>query len=423
MDDLPDRSTHPAAAATTATLPIHQDPHIRRLLVVGLLGSLIRWLEVLAFGVFTYHQTGSAFWVASMTMLRMVPMGLFGVAFGALAARISRRLGLLVIQGALFATTLALLFMSEAGALEVWHLAVASFVNGVAWAGDNPLRRGLIGDIAGGLHMPRAMALDVIGASACRLAGPALGGVLLAWGGIQAVLLVTAALHLAGFFAMLGLAKAPAWRKAPKSAVWSILAGGFQAARASPRLAATLCITLIFNIFGWPALSMVPVIGQERLALSAQGIGVLASMDGAGSLLGAGLLMALAHRLSHGHVFAGGVALFLAMLPVVALSVHPVLTGAALMVIGVGQSGFSVMQATLVFAAAPADRRMEAMGILTMCIGTAPLGFLATGWLAGRLGAPAAMVACTACGLLCLLATWPWWRVCLGEAPGAPGRA
>ncbi len=422
MDNLPDRSTHPAAA-TTATLPIHQDPHIRRLLVVGLLGSLIRWLEILAFGVFTYQQTGSAFWVASMTMLRMVPMGLFGVAFGALAARISRRLGLLVIQGALLATTLALLFMSEAGALEVWHLAVASFVNGVAWAGDNPLRRGLIGDIAGGLRMPRAMALDVIGASACRLTGPALGGMLLAWGGMQAVLLVTAALHLAGFFAMLGLAKAPAWRKGPKSAAWSILAGGFQAARASRRLAATLCITLIFNILGWPALSMLPVIGQERLALSAQGIGVLASMDGAGSLLGAGLLMALAHRLSHGHVFAGGLALFLAMLPVVALSVHPVLTGAALMVLGVGQSGFSVMQATLVFAAAPADRRMEAMGMLTMCIGTAPLGFLAIGWLAGRFGAPAAMVACAACGLLCLLATWPLWRVCLREAPDAPGRS
>jgi MFS family permease len=422
LDNLPDRSTHPAAA-TTATLPIHQDPHIRRLLVVGLLGSLIRWLEILAFGVFTYQQTGSAFWVASMTMLRMVPMGLFGVAFGALAARISRRLGLLVIQGALLATTLALLFMSEAGALEVWHLAVASFVNGVAWAGDNPLRRGLIGDIAGGLRMPRAMALDVIGASACRLTGPALGGMLLAWGGMQAVLLVTAALHLAGFFAMLGLAKAPAWRKGPKSAAWSILAGGFQAARASRRLAATLCITLIFNILGWPALSMLPVIGQERLALSAQGIGVLASMDGAGSLLGAGLLMALAHRLSHGHVFAGGLALFLAMLPVVALSVHPVLTGAALMVLGVGQSGFSVMQATLVFAAAPADRRMEAMGMLTMCIGTAPLGFLAIGWLAGRFGAPAAMVACAACGLLCLLATWPLWRVCLREAPDAPGRS
>jgi len=404
-------------------LPIHRNPQVQRLLALGLLGSLIRWLEILAFGVFTYQQTGSAFWVASMTMLRMLPMGLFGIAFGALAARISRRRGLLVVQGSLLAITLTLLLVSKAGELEIWHLAVASFINGTAWAGDNPMRRGLIGDIAGALHMPRAMALDVVGNSGCRLGGPALGGVLLASGGMEAVLLVTTLLHLTGFVTTLALDESPARRNGSKSGTWSILVGGFQAAREFPRLAATLYMTLVFNIFGWPALSMVPVIGQERLGLSTQGIGVLGSMDGAGALVGAGVVIALARRISHSQVYVGGVAIFLAMLPVVAFSVHPVLTGAALMVIGVGQSGFSIMQATLVFTSVPTERRLEAMGMLTMCIGIAPLGFLAVGWLAGRYGAPAAMATCAIGGLLCLIATWPWWRVGLREFSGAPGRS
>ena len=54
------------------TPPIYRDPGFRRLWTVGLLSSLIRWLEILVFGVFTYQQTQSAGWVASMTMLRML---------------------------------------------------------------------------------------------------------------------------------------------------------------------------------------------------------------------------------------------------------------------------------------------------------------------------------------------------------------
>jgi hypothetical protein len=75
----------------------------------------------------------------------------------------------------------------------------------------------------------------------------------------------------------------------------------------------------------------------------------------------------------------------------------------------VAQAGFSVMQATLVYTAAPERLRAEAMGLLTMCIGVSPLGFLAVGALAERLGAPAAIGVCSLCGLLGVALTW---KVC-----------
>ena len=65
------------------------------------MASLIRWIDVLTFSLVTYQQTGSAFWVASMMMLRMLPLALLGVAFGAIATRLSRRAGLLVCHGML----------------------------------------------------------------------------------------------------------------------------------------------------------------------------------------------------------------------------------------------------------------------------------------------------------------------------------
>jgi len=47
-----------------------------------MLMSLIRWLEILAFAVFTYDQTKSALGVASLMMLRLLPLSLFGLAQG-----------------------------------------------------------------------------------------------------------------------------------------------------------------------------------------------------------------------------------------------------------------------------------------------------------------------------------------------------
>ena len=76
----------------------------RRLWASGLIVFLVRWLEILVFGVFVYQQTDSAFLVASMTMLRLLPLALFGVPFGALAARIPRRTGLIAMLSMLSAT-------------------------------------------------------------------------------------------------------------------------------------------------------------------------------------------------------------------------------------------------------------------------------------------------------------------------------
>lgn len=91
------------------------------------------------------------------------------------------------------------------------------------------------------------------------------------------------------------------------------------------------------------------------------------------------------------------------------------LTGAALLVVGIGQAGFSTMQATLVYVTAPHDRRGAALGLLTMCIGVSPMGFFFIGWLANQLGASTATVICGTCGLASMGLTWPIWKVCLGE--------
>lgn len=378
-----------------------------------MLMSMIRWVEILAFAVFTYEQTRSALWVAMLMMLRLLPLSLFGLALGALATRHSRRTVLLATHTLLLVSSVVLLGLSWLGELEVWHLAAASFVNGVVWAGDMPMRRGLMADIAGHERLVQAMSLDAVVANACKLIGPGLGGLLLARGGSTAVLIFTSLAYLPVLFALAGLAPQRVVPEATRPTLVQLLVRGFDAARESRALWACMWITILFNLFGWPVLSMVPVIGQVQLKLDAEGVGLLASVDGVGSLIGALVLTSMAGRLRQGQVYLGSVVLFLALQMTLGWSWNTWLTASLLLVIGIVQSGFAVMQATLVYLTAPAERRPEALGMMTMCIGVAPLGFLLTGWLAERWGAPMAATVTGLCGLASVALTWPLCRSCL----------
>ena len=171
-----------------------------------------------------------------------------------------------------------------------------------------------------------------------------------------------------------------------------------------------MIITVIYNTFGWPFTSMIPVIGQDHLGLGAAGIGLLASMDGVGAFCGA-ITIALCAKPPHfARLFIVGVAIYLSMLPVFALVTDPLLAGSVLLLTGLANSGFSIMQATLVYLAAPPEMRGRVFGVLSVCIGVGMIGFLHLGWLAGVLGATSAIMTIGVEGLVALLLTRRWWR-------------
>lgn len=128
---------------------------------VGLVVFTVRWVETVAVGVFVYQRTNSAFLIAMMTMLRLLPMGLFGAFLGAIAERIERRTTLIFVVASMVATSVTLAALAHLHLLEVWHLAVASFINGIGWATDNPVRRVMIGEAVGSSQMGNAMSVHI----------------------------------------------------------------------------------------------------------------------------------------------------------------------------------------------------------------------------------------------------------------------
>lgn len=384
-----------------------------RLWYVGLVAFLVRWMETLAVAVFVLDKTGSPFLVAMMTMLRILPMGLFGSVMGAWAERWERRSCLLLLTGVMLATDAALCLSAAWGALTIWAVAIGSFVNGVSWAGDNPIRRVAMGEIAGLERMGTAMSLDVVANNGTRILGPVIGGALLALAGITAVFAFATVLYVSTILTLLNVAyRNQAVTRAPGS-VLAHIAEGIRCARVDRRLFAVLLVTVIYNVFAWPFTSMVPVVAQQDWGLGAIPTGALASMDGVGALLGAGVMAFAGVRRGGGALYCGGMIAYCVMIVAFALSPSAIPAGGALLLEGVGGGIYSILQATLVYRFAPPEMRSRMLGLVSTCIGIGPIGFVALGWLATVIGAPWATATTGIAGLVAMALTYPMWRLLL----------
>ncbi len=380
-----------------------------RLWYVGMIVTTVRWLETVAMGVVVYAETGSALAVAMVTMLRLLPMGLFGAFVGAFAERFDRRLTLAGMVGLMAATSAVLAIVAWMGGLEVWHLAVASFINGCGWATDNPLRRMMMGEVVGRERMATGMAFDVGAANASRMVGPAVGGLLLAGAGIEGAFALGVLMYATAVWATLAVRV----RLPSASGADAVLARTWESVvlvLADRRLGAIMAVTVIYNVFAWPFTSMIPVIGRDRLGLGPEGVGLLTSVDGVGAFAGALVLALWLTPGWHARAYVGGVAAYLVGLIGFAFAPTPAVAGAALLLTGLSGAAFATLQAIIVYLAAPVHMRSRLMGVLSVCIGTGPVGFVWLGWLADRIGAPEATAVTGTMGLAALAATWPLWR-------------
>jgi MFS family permease len=391
----------------------------RRLWLIGLVVFAVRWLEMLVVALFVYQRTGSAFQVALMTLLRMAPMVLFGPVIGVIAERFERRRAQVVVGTTLLATATVVAALAYAGALEVWHLAVAAFCNGIAWAADNPVRRVMIGEVVGPERMGSAMAIDVGANNASQMLGPTIGGLMLAHIGIAGAFSVSVACYAVALVAALRVQHRNAVAPSVGGAVFARIIEGAMLARRDPRLVAVLTVTIIYNVFGWPVTSMIPVIGQDSLHLSPGGIGVLASMTGVGAFAGAAAIALWARQPHFTRLYIGAVLGYLVLVMGFALAGQATVAGAALLATGLANSGFSVMQATLIYLIAPAEMRSRIFGVLSLCIGSGLVGFLHIGIVAELVGAPQAVLLSGIEGFLALALTWRWWRQLLQRQAAA----
>ena len=377
--------------------------------VAGALGWTVRWLEVLSIALYALAETGSALVVALMLFVRVVPTTLLAGPVGAVADRFDRRRLLCIGLALLCLNSLVLGALAAVGVLTLWHIAIGAFLNGCVWSGEHAVRRTLLAEIVGLERLGRATSLDSATNQATRMIGPLIGGLLFGLLGLQGAYFIGAALFAIAFFNVARLDTDVRIATGPAIGLLSSIREGLAHVRANRPVAATLAVTIIMNLFGFPYFSMIPVIGERVLDLSAAGIGLLMSLDGLGATLGSVALAILIRPRLYLPVYLAGA--FLLMATIVGFGGSPWLGLSApiLFLGGIGFAGFGAMQSAILLSRTPEALRARVMGLLGVCIGTGPIGLLHIGLLAEWLGASAAVTISALEGLLALgVASWYW---------------
>jgi len=384
-------------------------PAYLRLWFAGGVGNAMRWLELLVAGVFTYDVTHSTFLVALVTVARSLPM-LFGGALAGVVGEALNRKRILVVQLlVMMATSLALFLLALFGEVRVWHIIVAGAVNGTVWASELAVRRRMIGEVVAADQVTAAVAFDSLTNSIARVLGPLLGGAVFETLGLGGAYLLATLFYLAASLAVLGLEFRQEPRRLRLRGIAADIAEGIIVARRSPAILAVILVSIIMNTFAFSYSALIAPLGIDRYGVSPTLVGALAGAEPLGAIVSGIALSAGWLRLNGRRALLRGSLLFLAGVIAMALSPWYGLAFFLLLIGGLGTAAFSTMQTTLVLTEAPPATTSRVMGIVTMCIGTGPIGVLAIGLLAERIGAAPAILAMAGLGFAGLV--WIWARI------------
>lgn len=389
-----------------------RDPVYLRVWLIGVCSGIARWLEVLVFGVFAIEVTGSPFLVALLVILRMAPLAVFGSIVGTFADRTSPqpflRAGLTLAM--LLSAAMFLLFVL--GLAEYWHVAVFSFAAGTVWTTDIPLRRRILGDVAGAERLAPAMSFDSASNNATRMLGPLLGGVLYQWLGAGGALALSACLYALCVVMILGVPAGISSDAGVKRSTTVVrdFQEAFGFAARDRDILCILLVTVVFNIWAFPFVSMIPVIGKDELGLSAGWIGGLAALEGAGAFVGALAIAVSVRPEGFRRVYYLGTLGCLVFIFVAGWMANALALAAFLFCIGLAGACFTTMQSTLIYSVAPPHIRGRLFGLLVICIGTGLIGFANVGLMGEWFGGSTAIRIIALEGLVPLLIIGFGWR-------------
>ncbi|HYN92129.1 MAG TPA: MFS transporter [Thermoleophilaceae bacterium] len=276
----------PGGIARVGLLVPLRDPEFRKLWVamcVSLLGDGA-FLVAVAWQVYELSDAPTAMSIVGIAMT--VPTILFLLVGGVASDRFDRRM-LMVAADLLRALAGAVLAgLALGGVLEVWHIAILAALYGTGAAFFAPAFDALVPDIVPVERLAQANALDqLVRPLVLRMAGPALGGILVAAGGTGLVFALDSGSFLFSA-AMLVLVRVPAKAAQPRSlSVVRDLAEGWRFVRGRVWLWATFASAAVaYLCFMGPVEVLLPYLVKNELDGSARDLGVVFAAGGLGSV-------------------------------------------------------------------------------------------------------------------------------------------
>jgi len=267
-------------------LPL-RDPEFRKLwlaMCVSLLGDGA-FLVAVAWQVYELSNAPTAMSVVGIAMT--VPTIAFLLIGGVASDRFDRRKVMVAADLLRAVAGAALAVLALTHAIEVWQIAVIAAVYGTGAAFFAPAFDALVPDIVPPERLAQANALDqLMRPIVFRMAGPAIGGVLVASASAGAVFALDAASFIVSAITLLLVrvaAMPPA--RGPSSSVRRDLAEGWRFVRARAWLWVTFASAAVaYLCFMGPVEVLLPYVVKNDLEGSARDLGMVFAAGGVGSV-------------------------------------------------------------------------------------------------------------------------------------------
>lgn len=377
-----------------------------RLLYIGqfvsLLGTMVTYV---ALPYQVYELTHSTWSVGLLGLAELVP--LLGTAFvgGALADRVDRRRLAIVTDIGLALGSGALTLMAAGGrSSELLLYLLAGWMAAIG-ALQRPSMEALVPRLVDRRELPAVAALGTLRGSVGMIAGPALGGVLLASGGLTCTYLVDVLSYLVSLVCLWMMRPAPVQAVELENAqeggadAFSLQAilEGFRYARSRQELIGTYVVDFVAMVFGMP-IALFPAMADAM-----GGPGILGALYGApavGALI-ASLTSRWTPRVSrHGRAIVIAATIWGLAIVAFGLSRSTPVALACLVIAGGADAVSGIFRMTLWNETIPDELRGRLASIEMASYSSGPLlGNVEAGLVAGAFGVTASVISG---GLLCV---------------------
>lgn len=379
---------------------------------VGQFTSLVgTWMQNTTQPYLAYRISGRPLDLGLIGFAATLPTLLLALPAGVIVERLDKRKLVIWMQVVALLQAFTLATLALTGTIQIWHIAVLSFVLGTAGAFEITARQAMIIELVGREKLPNALALQSTAFNLARIIGPALAAPFMVILGDQGEGWVFLANGISYIFVMIGLffMHTPFKTQAPeKSKDWAAdFREGQQYILKNGVLSMIILMAGITGFIGLPFLQQIPAIARDLLAqpkdtdsLVATRNSLLYTFQGIGALIAS--FMIASHNSKHkGRVLFIGQMTFILGLLAIGLVRNANFAYLLLLVIGWGSVSQLAMMNILVQTNVSDNLRGRVFSTYLWALqGVAPFGSLLIGGLAQSWGiGPTAIVG----GGLCLL--------------------
>ena len=338
-------------------------------------------IQMLARGYFTWELTKSPIWVTLTGAGFAPPILIFSIFGGAISDRIERKKIIQLAQLGLFAIALFIAISIRMDSITVYHLLLASLLQGCIWAFLIPARQTLISQLVNKSELKNATALNSSGMSLMTLSSPALGGLIYGFYGPEIVYYLVSLLAL---FSIIFTSLIPRIKikNINKNNVIYEMKKGLVYALNNKTVFWLLIIAMTTTLLAMPFRSLLPVQIDEIFLKGPEALGILLSMIGLGSLLGSLFIAGMNTNQSTGLIL-----LFTSLITSIAIILNALITQYSIAIIimiilGIGDAGRRTLNMTLIIENSDEEYRGRVMGIYATNFGLIPVGAIPLGFLA-----------------------------------------